>query len=51
MKTYQALSFKVIRYEEDVIRTSAVSTFNTEWFFDGSSASPASDSFEGGVQQ
>lgn len=45
MKTYQALSFRVIRYEEDVIRTSAVAVFNTNWFTDGTS--PASDgSFE-----
>ena len=47
MKTYQALSFTVIRYEEDVIRTSAVAVFNTSWFTDGTS--PASEgSFEEG---
>jgi hypothetical protein len=50
MKTYQAVSFKVIRYEEDVIRTSAVATFNANWFTDGSSPSPTSDSFEEGVK-
>ena len=50
MKTYQAMSIKVIRYGEDVIRTSGYGLFNTNWFSDGASPASDGDTFEEGVE-
>lgn len=46
MKTYKALSLKVVKAREDIIRTSGLTNFNTDWFSDG--ATPAGNGETGG---
>lgn len=50
MKIYRAMSIKVTRYGEDVIRTSGFGVFNTDWFTDSASPASEEETFEEGVE-